>query len=1850
VQPGTGDAVTTPAEQLPPHLQDRLRSQLARWRQDLLALDRRQRLLYFSHTRTASLEITGPTLSRMLALVEAGRVLIEPESELGPVPSEAVLAVGNKTATDLPPALRRLDQQSNQVFADRGFWPLYLALGMLQWVDPDDGRTVVSPVLLVPVRLRREATHQPYRVTRTEDELVVNPALRLKMEKDFDVELPAVDEYAASVDKLLDEIGGAVAGRPGWAVLRRAVLTTFSFHKEAIYRDLLDHEALIRDHPLVQLVALGPDAPAAGTFAFEPVEDDQLDTVVPPERLVSILDADGSQRKCILAARDGRSFVVDGPPGTGKSQTIANIIVELIAIGHSVLFVSEKVAALDVVRKRLADAGLDEFLLALHSHSATRKQVVAELAGSLRRSVHSANPFGSAEEATLVRVRGLLTGYADAMNGQRPGLGRTLHEVLGRVSDLTGAAGPAPSGGPTWSALTAVRLDEVLQQARALARAWRPVSEGADYDWRDLRTADLTPADMHRLAGDAGAAAAGARGLVDRISAVDTDLGVAFRSTADDARRRVRLLDLVSRWPEVPADWLTVEAFGPIADRIEFLRTAAALHRAQAAEIEARAGRRWSELDGDQRFAVAMAGSEAVAGVGASSRSPAGTARPGWAPDMALRASEFAALVRFLESAPQRLVPVAEDARRLAGLFGMPVNGISPLRADDLARLASLGEGTARPDEAWFHPALQRALDESCGILAELVEVVRRHEQSLAGVFTREALALDLAGLQVRFTQSHTGWGRFSRQGRADRTALKAVTVAGKVRKAVLARLGEAVAWQQAERRLTVQEPSHAPRLGSYYRRTDTDFGSLTRAVQSVHEALRLAGQDLNGPALARQLGRTGQPDPALTLLAARLGGAIRGWRSELWRWFGDEAAAVDRAALGDAAQWCVDLAAVLRPNLAAVAHVAEVAGRDVTVGEAADLLARAANVAAIAVDVYDAFDDDRQLLGPLYQGLETGWDEVRAAKDWTLRVRELTGGPVAAAVADRLRRPTIRADEVRQRLATWDSARDALCAAFAAHRAVELAADLDGSLDAAVDQCAQMAESAVADIDEWCRHVRLRIALAEAGLGPVVEGLARRRASADLVPPSVERAVLLAWADAVVEADDRLRTFRTPEREDLVAQFRRLDDELIATASARVAAACGARRPRSLSGAAAQRILREAQKKTRHIPIRELLAQTHALVQVIKPCFMMSPLSVSQYLPPAMRFDVVIFDEASQVMPSDAVNSMYRGSQLIVAGDQKQLPPTSFFARAVEDDQDLDDSAELDVFQSVLDLCKAGALPSTPLTWHYRSRHEALITYSNYRFYDGELHTFPGATFEAPDLGVASYVVDGVYRRGGARDNPIEAQAVVDRVVQHLRVHPGRSIGVVTFSAAQEDAVLAVADQRAAREPLLAEALRGHDRLDGFFVKALENVQGDERDIIIFSVGYGPDEAGKLTMNFGPLNRDGGWRRLNVAITRARRRVEIISSFRAEQMPDSGNPGVRHLRGYLDFAARGMPALAGAVSETGPAPESPFEQDVLGVVRGWGYEAEPQVGSAGYRIDIAVRHPRLPGRWALAVECDGAMYHSAKAARDRDRLREKVLRGLGWQVHRIWGVSWVREREGQKERLRLAIEAAVADADAGVVSGAVPEGAPERPRVSVVVEDIDLSEPPAWTMPYRVARPGRVVSRDEPDTPEARPRLRTYFQQVLAVEAPIHESLLLERLRADWGIGRVGSRIRANAEAVLAQARVDGRPVVKDGFGVYRVQGRTIGSVRVPTEDSGVRTVVQVPPEELELAVANVVADAVVAHDEQVSAEVSRVFGWRRQGADIQATIETVISRLLTRRLIERGADGALRTAQRRA
>ncbi|SEL36759.1 Part of AAA domain-containing protein [Rhodococcus maanshanensis] len=1803
---------------LPAAVAHRLERQLTSWREKLLALDRRQRLLYFKHTKSGSLEIGHPGAEVLLAMVSAGEVPVRPQ----PADGEELLArsiiVTNKTADTLKTGLGRLDQQSQQSYADRGVWTLHLGLGMLRWVDPSDGAEVDSPILMVPVQLKKTGSDSPYVLFRAEDDITVNPALKLKME-DCGVTLPDVDPDVPDLLALTEGITHAIRGHAGWSIVDRIVCTAFTFHKEAIYRDLLANAQAVASHPMVQLLAVGPDAPSAGEFAFDPLPVERLDHAYPPEKMYSILDADSSQRGCILAASDGRSFVMDGPPGTGKSQTIANMIAELISSGKTVLFVSEKAAALDVVRDRLSVAGLQQFLFELHSHAATRKQVVQELSKTLHTRVSATRAFTEGDAGRLVRTREELSAFAEAMNETRTPLGMSVFEVVGRLERLPEHVDASADPGARWTGLDATKLVVLREHATRLGGLWHVAERGDDFLWRGLERGDLGAPEAREFKRTANRGAEVASALGVRLDTVDAATGLRLPRNADGIARRSSLLRLLEAPFEVPVVWFSRPSLTPARTRLEEARSAVRNIDERSRNLERLAGQRWDDLDEGWLDALAA---------GAKDPLLTGAAVPGTVDE----------LQRRLREVPTQLGPILADAVQLADLLGVPSTSMTAARAGELAELAALGAVVERPEGHWLNAALQNQIAESIDAMDKMVDHARRRQDAMREHFTPAALELDIGSLALRFRDVHKGFGKFSKSAREDRKALRAVTVTGKVDKALIARLEEAASWQHAVQELGVGEQSHAPKLGASYQGLATDFASLRLALDNARRAANLAGIDVDGARLTRQLANGGAPDPALVLVAQRLGPAVEQWTrfASSFSEHLDGAAARNRS-IEELTGWALGAVERLTPVRDSLGQICLVAQREVRLSDAISLIKDARSVRESRAQLQAAAVGDQELFGDIELGMSTDFDFVARQLEWAEDVRASVGVPIRPAAAAKLGFVTIPAAELDDVNRNWETVRDELLGHFSTGRHTELAVDLNDDIDAAAELLAEMEQSAVPDIENWCEFTRLREWAHQQGFGDVLAELAKDRRSPEAVGQSLEYAALESWVDEAVRTDSRLQGYNADNRDTAVAEFKDLDRALVADAHARVIDMCNARAPKSLTSKPAQVITREAQKKTRHKPVRQLMEEAGSLVQELKPCFMMSPLSVSQYLPPTVRFDVVIFDEASQVLPSDAVNCVYRGSQLIVAGDQKQLPPTDFFA--VSDDAADEEDDEVDVFQSVLDLAKgAGGLTSLPLNWHYRSRHEDLITYSNYRFYDGKLFTFPSAVFDAPNLGVELFRVNGTYRRGTTRDNPAEAVKVVERVRYFAESHPEESIGVVTFSTAQADAVMAEMERQSEAHPRLAALLGDHDRLDGFFVKSLENVQGDERDVIVFSLGYGPDENGKFTMNFGPLNREGGWRRLNVAITRARKRVEVVSSFRAAEMSATTNEGVRHLKNYLDFAERGQKALALDLEESLGDVESPFEEQVIDRIRSWGYEVVPQVGVAGYRIDMAVRHPDRPGSYAIGIECDGAAYHSSKTARDRDRLREAVLRNLGWEIHRIWGLSWWRDRDVQEKRLREAIENAISAEDR--VAARSPERAIERPQIEV--KDFDFDAKPEWATEYTMVGEARGWHRD-PKTAEGQQDLRAYFVQVIEAEAPVHRDVVYERFKQEWGIQRLGAVLKRSADSSLAAANIRGRSVAPGADGVCRLPDRPAPVVRVPVDGQPLRKMTHIPEEELDLAVAHLIKDAHSMDADTLAQQVARLFGWQRATEDIRFTVELAVERLVGAGDVARAEDGEL-------
>ena len=1117
----------------------------------------------------------------------------------------------------------------------------------------------------------------------------------------------------------------------------------------------------------------------------------------------------------------------------------------------------------------------------------------------------------------------------------------------------------------------------------------------------------------------------------------------------------------------------------------------------------------------------------------------------------------------------------------------------------------------------------RRGQPRAAHALHDAWKAVGAAESDASAYYIPAVLAEDVEGIADRFGSEHHGLGKLSGDYRADKKTVASFTRGETGRDEAQEHLGLAVTWKRAVAAVAAAEAQYAPILGAYYTGRSTDWAQLSHALDLAGTALRAAaGQDLARAALL--IGRDAAPDPAIAAVVNDTIHDLNTWHARL----APRPAPAGRPELltgtiTDAIGWLRAHLPVLRSAATFTHEVSQAVRYRLTVGQAARLVrlrdavdashARLGERAAVFSDTF----------GELYVGTQTDVTALRSAIEWARYLRVMiTGSDVPLSPAQvKAAASAIPASQLAAAASAWQHARGALVQAFNADRRADLTAELDDYEDAR-DLIAALRED-TGGKDEWHSYQASRAVLAAHGLDVAVEFCMSERVPSAHVPRVIERALLQEWADHHLRTDPALATVRAADRDALVSEYQQLDRALIAAATGSIIRACNTRRPRSDIGESAV-LRREAEKKKKHMPVRTLIERSRHVTQAIKPCFMMSPLAVSQYLPADLHFDVIIFDEASQVRPGDAINCIYRGSALILAGDQKQLPPSNFFDSAAADDDEewSDETDDTKEFDSILDHAKAsGAFRSLTLRWHYRSRHEALIAFSNASFYGGTLVTFPSRHSDGPDVGVELFFAEGTYRRGSSRDNPDEAAKVAERVIHHYDTRPGLSLGVVTFSEAQAVAIETAVSRVLHDRPDLGRFFT-NDRLRGFFVKNLESVQGDERDVLVFSIGYGPDENRKITMNFGPLNKQGGWRRLNVAITRARYRNEIVSSIRAGDIPETvTSEGVRHLRRYLDYAARGIPALALDTSAGGDA-ESPFEESVIAVIRSWGYEVTPQVGTAGYRIDIGVRHPGHPGVYAIGVECDGYQYHSSKVARDRDRLREKVLRGLGWNLHRIWGTAWYRDRNGEEGKLRAAIEHAVAAPIHGLLADVTEPDNALRPVIHSATANFDRA--PAWATPYLTAQVPALPQWIDPSQPGSHAGMMEGIIAVVMTEAPVHVSVLQQRLRDAWDIGRIGTRIRENIDAAI---RVAG--VLRDGE-FLTLTGVPLATVRTPT-GSCHRSVEHVHDNELALALANLVRDAGgISHDE-LTIQAARLYGWTRRGPDITTRLHTLMTRLLT-------------------
>ena len=693
---------------------------------------------------------------------------------------------------------------------------------------------------------------------------------------------------------------------------------------------------------------------------------------------------------------------------------------------------------------------------------------------------------------------------------------------------------------------------------------------------------------------------------------------------------------------------------------------------------------------------------------------------------------------------------------------------------------------------------------------------------------------------------------------------------------------------------------------------------------------------------------------------------------------------------------------------------------------------------------------------------------------------------------------------------------------------------------------------------------------------------------------------------DTALKECSSLRDFDRSVHEYAIERFRQSDPMLMDMTKSEVSRRHWNGIPRSGSGGEMAFLQNEMAKKRRILPIRRLLERAGRAVQAIKPIFMMSPLSVATYLTPSnIEFDMVVFDEASQVKPVDAFGAILRGNSTVVVGDSRQLPPTSFFDRVSEETDEDDFDQKTSDLESVLDLFVARGAREKTLQWHYRSQHESLIAVSNKEFYQDQLLVAPSPDSSMIDLGVQfRHLPHTHYTKGGR--NRGEALEVAKAVMDHARNYPHLSLGVAAFSKSQADVIGDEVDRLIREDKSMNVDFFSRHPEEPFFVKNLENVQGDERDVIFISVGYGRQADGVLRMNFGPLNTQGGERRMNVLITRAKRRCVVFSNITSGDIDLSKTDarGVRSLKTYLEFAETGR---LDSPKVTGMGADSPFEEWVARELRSKGYRVEEQVGTGQYRIDLAVVDDKKPGHYLLGIECDGASYHSSKTARDRDRIRQDTLESKGWKIHRIWSTDWFYSPKEEMDRLVRVIEDARSESDldvkhfnmrvesvASTVSTAVIERKESSDENSSGLSNVAYV---AWQPKRRRLRISAVHKNWD--------TIRRQIVEIVNVEWPVHVSEVRCRISDE-----TGPSLTARDDVTVRSYAEKSRKIQVKGDFLYKVKSR-VRFVRDRSElSSRSKNIDLIAAEEIQLAIRQVVKESIGIHVDELSRAVCSMLG----------------------------------------
>jgi superfamily I DNA and/or RNA helicase/very-short-patch-repair endonuclease len=1540
---------------------------------------------------------------------------------------------------ELESKLRGIRSKANTAIEETGANILYFALGFLEWFEDEKSDiSHLAPLYLIPVKIdkakldKSSGTYR-YTIQYTGEDIVSNLSLREKLRYDFGLDLPEIKDNVTPESYLKLVAQRVLKNKPRWNIKRFGTLSLFDFGKLLMYLDLdplrwPKGKTNIKYHPIIKkfFAKQGVQDDASSGFNIE-YEIDELPDVHQHYPLID--DADSSQHSALVDGIKGENLVIEGPPGSGKSQTITNLIAAAISQGKKVLFVAEKMAALEVVKKRLHQAQLGDFCLELHSHKTQKSQVYQNLAR--RTAIQDSYRYPrqiDLDIAMYEEKKQQLNDYCELINSEWKKTGRTIHQIFTAATRYRNEYAhisskevmPEKIEGASYDEITNQRvIDELKRYTDVFEQIRKQIgleSNIEEHPWFGVYNDSIQHFDCDEMVDKLLYWQKSLLQLQNATTSFNQLIGDKAVLGLDDiklvAQVRQQLPELTGRESLEALAQLQEEHISKLQEFMCLFESVLGEHVALKRQLE-------EELLSDEDLL-------STSGQALSDAEYRLSGAPLRMSELYKLSESFEALTNQFNVIIENRAVVLEQIPALELFFPETVNGIEAL-AEFSEFVNGLDPTLVNRRNDCFD---DERIDPHLELLATRLKRAKELMSELEGTFNLVELP---TSKQLREAKQTLDKGGLFKWFKSDwKLARKNVLGLGTTEKAILKhfqpKLGTLLDYIEIVESINA-EVECQKLLGNEFKGIDTNVGELLglrrwykvvrarygtgfgKSVKLAELLFGLSTDTFKGlqhfanntltPNIESCLAQYDELKKYNFSLFKDKDFAIFGGKEGLDMQSGDFRTAVkscQKCSIGD------PLTQDLKVSLA----------------RAKSLLEDKKRLTQLSKELQTVFRSDE--IPDLSSDPEPRLEIMAATLTVAKKLSTLPNQVIKTVLKQRISQSLL--EECKQHI---EKIENLYVQHLQAKQIFSDAVKLDesawylvsgGTLEGLVGKNA-VAINQPDWLSTWVDFIRVRTSLSDKGLERLLRATESRKIILDELEGIYNYTVFDTLSREIINENQQLSHFSGANQNAIRHQFAEYDNKLKALQQEKIA--YQASRVHLIDGISSGRVAgytemglirKEITKKARYISIRQLIARAPKSLQELKPCFMMGPHSVAQYLQPGkIDFDLVVMDEASQIKPQDSLGSIARGKQVIIVGDPKQLPPTSFFDKTIDNAEQ--DATAIELSESILDV----AMPmfkARRLRWHYRSRHQSLIAFSNQEFYDSNLIIFPSPYSESDEFGIKfEYVARGRFVN---QRNVEEAQIVAQSVRVHLLHRQKESLGVVAMSAQQREQIERCVEELSKEDEQFRVALEKNAFVEEpLFIKNLENVQGDERDVIFISCTYGPLEAGAVQMpqRFGPINSAAGGRRLNVLFTRSKKRMHVFSSMTEGHIlaKDKSNPGVHAFKQFLAFAqTRNLyqPKVTGRI------PDSDFEVAVASALKQEGFTCEPQVGIAGYYVDLAVLDPGMPGKYLMGIECDGATYHSAKSARDRDRLRQSVLENLGWKIYRIWSTDWFKNPQAQ--------------------------------------------------------------------------------------------------------------------------------------------------------------------------------------------------------------------------------------------